>query len=318
MKWLKWIVGCLLLLFVAGYFYLSYSLSQRIVHPPKRSIATSKKTIDDRWGFPLADLESKLSSPIDFTAYSSFDSTAIKGWYYKQDSTANCAVILAHGWSDNRLGVLNFGQLFWDCGCDIVTFDHRGHNESGGIYATGGFKEKFDLISVTEWLQKRTGYQDHQIGWMGSSWGASAVLQAGALDKDVRFIMAESPFQDWYTAVFERAIIEYGPIIEWISPAVMWMVNLQTGIDYQDASALKAASNIKEPVLLIHSKQDQETASSQSVNISKKLNPQNSEFHHLSWGASHCRSLRARPDEFRTIVYKFLGDKAAGWGVCNN
>ncbi|MEL6942487.1 MAG: alpha/beta fold hydrolase, partial [Bacteroidota bacterium] len=174
-------------------------------------------------------------------------------------------------------------------------YDHRMHGESDAAPATAGIKEKMDLIKVTEWLQERTQLADQQIAWVGESWGAATVLQAGALDKDVAFILADSPFQDWDSAIFERAIRDYGGWVSNIAPIVMTIVDWRADIDHNQASPKEAVKAIKEPVFLIHSQSDPETASTQSVNIAENLNPENSRFHHTNWGSKHCMDLINRP-----------------------
>ena len=85
----------------------------------------------------------------------------------------------------------------------------------------------------------------------------------------------------------------------------MEIVNWRTGIDYREASPLKATAKIKEPVLLIHSKTDASTDSQQSVNIAKNLNAK-STFHHLDWGGDHTKDVLINKERFRKVVKAFL------------
>ena len=248
--------------------------------------------------------------PADFSIQT-FDEVKLKGKYFTKNDTAKCAVILCHGWTSTWAGMLKYAPVLEDCPCDLVMYDHRTHGESGGDYPTGGIRESKDLLAVTKWVQKEKNYTEKQIGWLGASWGAATVLMAGANEKDVAFIIADAPFQDWYSAIFERAIRDYGSGIEWMSYGVMGMVNLRAGVDFENASALKVASKIEEPVLLIHSLMDSETASHQSENIAEKLN-NHSIFHLLKWGGDHTEDVRINKDRFKGLVNDFLDGLKGG------
>ena len=304
MKLIKRLLFLLLILFIAGYAYLSWSFSNLILHP-NSSMELTKSRITSNWGKSFDTIMDSLPSPSDFSVVS-FDGIQIKGKYFQKADTTQCAVILAHGWTDTWAGSLKYVPVLEDCSCDLVFYDHRAHGESGGDFPTGGIKESKDLLAVTEWVQEKKGLSNQQIGWLGASWGAVAVLEAGADAKNVAFIIADAPFQDWYSAIFERAIRDYGFVVNVVSAGVMGMVNWRAGVDYREASALEAASKIEEPVLLIHSQTDRETNSQQSVNISKQLNPKNSTFHHLDWGGDHTRDVLFSTDRYKDLVNDFL------------
>ena len=148
---------------------------------------------------------------------------------------------------------------------------------------------------------------------MGESWGGATVLQAGANNEDVAFIIAESSFQDWESAVFERAERMYGNWITWMKPTVWTIVSWRAGTDAYAASPLLKAKNISEPVLLLHSQADTETASAQSVNVAAALPSGQYRFYHLDWHASHGNNVFVRPSEYQKIIFDFIHDFAPEW-----
>jgi dipeptidyl aminopeptidase/acylaminoacyl peptidase len=310
-------LSVVILFFVVAYFGLSYFLSGIILSPRRLNMDLSKQLIEEKWNHPIDYYMDQLVEPTDFTVQSEVDQIELKGWYFKQPDTTHCGVVMAHGWNNNRTGLLKYAPIFWECGCDLVLYDHRGHFESGGDYGTGGYLEKEDLITVTSWLQERTGLRDNEIGWFGESWGGSTVLQAAGLDKDVAFVVADAPFQDWYTAIFERADKRYGTWMRYfIGPTVMWMVNVRAGINYEDASALKAAKNVVEPILINHSKTDTKTGSVQSANLASQLPKATTIFHHAEWGADHCLDVIIQPEEYKEMVRSFISEKVGDFGKC--
>lgn len=291
------------LFFIISYFGIAWYLSNIILFPVS-SHSSTQSWIAQEWGTTYEEIMAKLPEPTDFTV-SSFDNTKLKGKYFAKSDTAKCVVIAAHGWTSTWAGMLKYVPVLADCSCDLVLYDHRSHGESDKAFPTGSVNESKDLIAITEWVQANKGFTDKQIGWLGSSWGAATVLKAGATKKNVGFIIADAAFQDWYSAIFERAIRDYGEGVNWMSSGVMEVVNWRTGVDYRKASPILAANDIEEPVLLIHSKMDASTDSQQSVNIAKKLNAQ-SVFHHLTWGGDHTQDVLIHKDKFRKVIREFL------------
>ncbi|MFK7937307.1 MAG: alpha/beta hydrolase family protein [Saprospiraceae bacterium] len=304
------IIAVCFILFLGLNWYFS-----NLILTPNSSIERTESRIEEQWGSTLEKMLAPLPSPTDFQIVG-YEDVPITGKYFQQaGDSAQCAVIFAHGWTSTWAGMLKYATIFNECGCDLVLYNHRSHGTSGNAPPTAGIHEKEDLLRLTDWVQQEHGYGLHQIGWVGASWGAAAVLQAGAADKDVAFILADAPFQDWYTAIFERAIRDYGQPIEYLAGSVMTTVGFRAGVDTEQASPLNATKNIVEPVLLIHSQGDRQTNSQQSVNIAKNLNTQ-SEFHHLDWGGDHTADVRINKERYANLVYQFLDKKVNGFARC--
>lgn len=287
---------------IISYIGIAYMLSNKVLV----TNSSLQKTLDDvenYWGTNLEDMLALLPPPEDFEVEG--DEALIKGKYFSVSDSAKCVFIFAHGWARSWPNMLKYYPMVDDCGCNIVMYDHRAHGESTGKFPTGGIKEANDLIAVTHWVSNVKNYDWNQIAWLGSSWGAGAALVAGAESENPAFIVGDATFQDWNSAVFERAIEDYGAGIKLIAPAVMQMVNLRAGIDYKEASARNKAKLIEEPVLLIHSEADPETNSQQSVNIFENLN-EKSEFHHTQWGNIHVMDVINNTEEMKAILNNFI------------
>jgi alpha-beta hydrolase superfamily lysophospholipase len=61
-------------------------------------------------------------------------------------------VLLFHGVSDNRTGVLGHAEFLLRHGYGVVVMDSRAHGESGGDMATYGWKERHDTVAVVNSL----------------------------------------------------------------------------------------------------------------------------------------------------------------------
>lgn len=308
MKILKRVAVSIIILLLVGYIAASWTLSAKVLFP-ESSLEKTKSRIVQYWGTTYEDVMATMPEPESFSIQSK-DGLALNGQHFQMSDSSTCAIIMPHGWGAIGADMLKYVPVFSDCNCDIVLYDHRAHGESEGKYATGGLKEAEDLWLVTNWVASSKNFNLNQIGWMGSSWGAATSLIAGAEQEDVGFIIADSPYQDWNSAVFERAIVDYGSGIKLLASGVMQVVSFRSGVNYRDASPIAKASSISEPVLLFHSEGDTRTSSNQSVNIAKNLNPQRSQFHHTLWGNDHVMDVVKNQVEFREIVEEFLTKEA--------
>lgn len=307
---MKKIFLVLLLLFLLAYLGMAYYFSGLVIYPPRRTHEQGRALMQQRAGVDIDTFWQKLplGEEVNIEVEKELQ---LAGTYFAHD-TSRCAVIISHGYGGTRLNMAKYAYFLYDCGCDILLYDHRAHGASGGIYATGGVKEADDLLKITDWLKQKSGLSATQIAWMGESWGGATVLQAGADQKDVAFIIAESSFQDWESAVFERAERMYGKWINGVKPAVWRFVSWRSGVDASKASPLLSAKNIKEPVLLLHSQADAETASSQSVNIASALTAEH-RLYNLDWKASHANNVFVRPAEYQELIFDFIHEVAPAW-----
>ncbi|GAB5552048.1 MAG: alpha/beta hydrolase [Saprospiraceae bacterium] len=312
---LKRISLTLLFIVLAFYFGASWFFSNLILNPPQGDPIQRTEAMLKIAGPNAKPINNWLNIPDTF-ALEARDGKTIRGWYFKAKDEAECAVIMAHGWSSSRLHMNKYMPLFEDCPCDIITYDQRGHNKSETAYGTGGIKEAEDLLMIHNWLKDETGLKNEDIGWIGISWGGATVLQAGATDEDVAFIVSDSPFQNWYSAVMERAVRDYGSWITAFVPMIKTIVWARAGVNFDKASALKEAAKIKEPVFLIHSKADSATASTQSVNIAAQLNPSSSEFHHTEWGNDHADDIKNNLAEYEVLFDAFIEKYAPNFSTC--
>lgn len=286
-----------------GYLGLAYLLSNRVL----TSDSSMEKTIAEMpkyWGATFEEMMAPLPTPEDISI-TGFEGVQLKGVYFDHSATDKCLFILAHGWGRNWPDMLKYYPMVEACQCDLLMYDHRAHGDSEGEYPTGGIKEAEDLLMVTEWASNTKGFEYSKIAWLGSSWGAATSLIAGAAEANPAFIVGDAPYQDWYSAVFERAIEDYGSGIKAIAPMIMKIVNIRSGVNYKNASPLIKAKEIDEPVLLIHSKNDQSTNAEQSVNIAQHLNAK-SEFHHTLWGNDHVDDVLNNPEEMKNLLMNFI------------
>ena len=227
-------------------------------------------------------------------------------WHFKRADPTKCAVIFSHGWGGTRASTDKFQKAFIKTACDFIGYDLRGHGLHPKRYSTGGIQEKKDLLDIHAFLKKDLGLEDKQLAWFGLSLGASLSLQAAATGLTPSFIVADSPFQSWEMAIFERGVERYGTWVEYFKPGLRLMIYLRTGVNFTDANVLEVAENIKSPVLLMHSRTDKATSSVQSEEIFKRLKKDRAVFHHTDWGAAHGKDIDVDAERYEALVHLFL------------
>ncbi|WP_370980597.1 alpha/beta hydrolase [Agaribacterium sp. ZY112] len=285
----------------AFYFSICWYFSGLVLFPYYDAQAV--KSIQLR---ELADNVERIQMPSPVSGIIDF-------WYIKHEEQAPCVVIYNHGWGEQRLQSDKFSPAFNDFKCAELRYDMRGHGRRVGESVGGGHLEKQELQALHQWLIKAKGYRENQIAWFGLSWGAATVLQAASLDSRPAFVVSDSAFQDWESAIFERGVRQYGAWVLAFKSGVNLMLKLRAGVSFYDASPLKSAPAIKVPVLLIHSQSDTATASQQSLNISRQLRSPH-HFQHSDWGSDHGDDILTRPKEYQQLIKNFAAKYAPSFG----
>ena len=306
MKKFLFVLGALLLLYIG----ITYYLSSLILDTPNRSLEESYGIATAQWHVNIDSLRTTLPLAREVSFTSPVDGITLRGWYFKHPGGASCGVVLAHGYHDNRMSMLKYTPALQECGCDLLLYDHRGFGQSDESHGSGGINEATDLLTAHAFLRAQSGLEDGQIGWLGESWGAAtALLAAGRGEVQPAFVIAESPYTDWATAITERGVKDYGPALAAFTPGTFQWVAFRNGTDFDAASPLRAAGRIEAPVLLLHSRQDTLTSPDQSERIAERIHPDLLTYHALDWGAWHAHNVVWRPREFADLVQDFIREQ---------
>ena len=236
----------------------------------------------------------------------------IAGWYFAQPGgPQKCAAILHHGHTGTRWGGLRYSRLFWSRGCAILTLDARYHGESEGDCGSYGYHERYDLQRAIAWLQKRTGLPKNKIALMGESMGAAFVLMAAALEPELAFVAADSPYRGLVPVVRERGIEQYGEfVIDAMVPGAFLISNLRCDMQAEEVSPEAAAQNIQIPVYLSHSASDTGTLPYHSEKVFEAV-PHNRKVLHINqWNAPHARDVKVNYEGYSRQFDAFLKEFA--------
>ncbi len=161
-------------------------------------------------------------------------------------------IIFLHGYPAEKGDLLSIANdLHSDF--NILLIDLRYFGKSGGSFTTLGTKERLDLEVAIDFLELR-GFE--RIGVLGFSLGgATAILQAEQ-DSRISAVVSYASFAD--LTILGKDLYTHLPVIrEALVPLMKFWMELLWGID-ADYSPKEAAQNMQTPILIIHTKQDEQ------------------------------------------------------------
>jgi alpha-beta hydrolase superfamily lysophospholipase len=275
--------------------YVGASIGGGILHPARLN----------RMRLPETDqmLERTGATKSGFDVRAS-DGVTLKGWKVCPRAPNGDWVLLYHGVSDNRTGVIGHAEFLLRHGYCVVMMDSRDHGESGGDTATYGWKERYDTVAVADALC--ASEKVRHLHALGVSMGGAIALESAAVEPRIEAVVAEAPFANLREVSYDYAGLHAG---SWLGktlfrPApmmVMHSVEKEGGFKPEDVSPEKAVAARAFPVLLICGTRDSIIPCRHAARIYKAaIGPKE------LWmvrGAGHAAALGQAPAEYerRTI-----------------
>jgi fermentation-respiration switch protein FrsA (DUF1100 family) len=119
------------------------------------------------------------------------DGLSLSGWYLPSQNRA--AVILLHGYSADRLGMVKPAEILARHGYGVLMYDLRGHGESQGSWRALGWPDDRDVEGALVFLRDRPEVDRDRIGLLGFSIGGQVGLRASALQEEIKAVIADDP-----------------------------------------------------------------------------------------------------------------------------
>ncbi len=122
------------------------------------------------------------------------------------------AIAFLHGLSGNRTQMNDIAERFGFAGKDyvVLTFDARGHGESGGLVGIDGPREVADTRAVFQWLAARPDVADRSIGAWGISYGGGAIWNSLAAGVPWAAVEVVETWTDLYSALLPGGLLKSG------------------------------------------------------------------------------------------------------------
>lgn len=240
------------------------------------------------------------------------DGIELRGWKIRPPRSNGDWVVLFHGVSDNRSGVLGYAEFLLRDGYSVVMMDSRNHGLSAGEMTTYGWKERNDTVAITNALCATEHVQ--RLFALGVSMGAAVALQSAAVEPRIEAVAAEDPFSNLREVSYDYAGFDVSPLLgkTLFRPAViigMQSVEREGGFDPDDVSPEKAVVERAFPVLLICGAWDHRIPCRHAERIYQAAHGPKQLW--IVQGAGHAATLGYAPAEYEQRVIDFFGHARA-------
>ena len=275
-------------------------LGPGVLHPQRRELTPNLIAQADRaFGALGATRE-------DFSVRAP-DGILLRGWKVRPKNSNGNWVLLFHGVSDNRAGVLGHAEFLLRAGYNVVMMDARAHGASEGTLATYGWKERRDTQSIVDGLEKTEAVA--HLYALGESMGAAIALQSAEIETRIEAVVAESSFQDLREVTYDYAGLQWSVLLgkTLFSPAAIVAIRAaekEGGFRFDDVSPANAVARRPFRVLLICGLRDHNIPARHSQAIF--LAAAGRKVLWLVPGAGHTGALGTAPQEFERRVLTFF------------
>lgn len=211
-------------------------------------------------------------------------------------------VMLMHGHSSTREGVLKYAKVFHEFGWTVVMYDHRGHGDNERTYASMGYREAKDATEMLTFLRKKFG-NDAKLGVFGVSMGGASALIMAQYTQDMDYLVCDCPY-DSLDEMLKPICAEHKT---WW-PGPMFFTNLKMkhkfGFTFKDVRPRDFAKAIRVPVLLIAGDKDTKVSIKAQKLILDNLRCYKENM--IVPEAGHGKSVEVDPEGYRNKVNEFL------------
>lgn len=187
----------------------------------------------------------------------SFDGLKLKALNVSNHETNNY-VILVHGISNNKYGMLDRAFGFDSLGYNTLIIDQRSAGESQGEYYSYGFKESLDITLWIDYLIKNN--PDVNIVLYGVSMGASTVMLSlnQKLPKNVKCVIEDCGYSSMEEeidyVIRKEHDLKYTKLI--LKLIEKQMID-KFGYSFEDVNVKKGLDKNEIPIMFIHGMEDE-------------------------------------------------------------
>jgi pimeloyl-ACP methyl ester carboxylesterase len=178
---------------------------------------------------------------------------ATRSW--PSSGTARAIVVLVHGFSASKdhPNVVALAMRLREQGLDVVSYDARGHGESGGTCTLGDL-EHHDVAAAVAWARLRSS----RVVLVGASLGGVAVLHHAASGPEVAGVVVVSSPSEWRMPLRARALLMGGltrtKAGRWVSARHMQVRIHPVWTEPEPPRSL--AARVTAPLAIVHGNRD--------------------------------------------------------------
>lgn len=263
-----------------------------------------RQTMEESWNWEMEHCPDCRN--LKREEFSDYTVTAEDGYllhcsYLQAKEATNRFVILVHGYTDTRWGMLKYLQFYrkWNINC--ILYDQRGHGENAPAPCTYSLKEQTYLKAVIVDAMQRFG-PDIRLGVHGESLGGATVLGSMQYDLPLEFYVDDCGFARILPVLQVGLSMMHLPKFLVYGASVCCKVLY--GFFFHEASPIQYVSKNTKPLLVMHGAKDDFILPTHSKTVYettagyKEL--------HLFEGAGHAESAIVRPKEYEQVLEAFL------------
>jgi len=247
------LIAIIVILFLLPLLGGSLWLARRAIFPRKFSYEGSYQNEIEQGRLNEAEYNSWEKQEVSFRSPFGYD---LSGAYFPQPGS-NKTIIMLHGISYTRMGMISYMPMFRRRGWNILAYDQRFFGRSGGPNTSYGFYEKDDLKAAIDWAKAQLP-ADGVVGTLGISLGAVTCLQHAAIDPRPAFVIADAGFASLQEELELRLREDYHLPPFPILTLGEWWVRLLAGFHFDQVAPLHDAAALEMPVLFVHGQADLE------------------------------------------------------------
>lgn len=185
------------------------------------------------------------------------DQQNLAGWYIPAAVPTDKCVIFQHGQGGSKGQWLAQFVPWLHARYNVLTFDFRGDGQNPPAPCSLGYYETEEMLAA---IQVAKAQGNASIGLMGLSMGAAAAIDAAAEDPEVKAVVEDCAFADWYHAFYPRIVKKGYPLAGILAKVIEKVVDMQLGIDGEKAAPINHLAQLgNRPLFIIHGAADDET-----------------------------------------------------------
>ena len=224
-------------IFVAGFIGISIWSAWLVTHPSRIESGLTPEN---------------YNLPFEEIGLTTKDNISIAGWFIPALAPEKPALVIIHGYPAEKGDLLfRASQLHKDF--NILLIDFRYFGKSGGSFTTLATNERLDLEAAIDFLESR-GFK--KVGILGFSFGGATAILHAAYDQRIAAIVSYASFAD--LTLLGKDSYRHLPVIrEALVPLMKFWAKLFWDVD-AGYSPQDAAERIQIPILIIHTKKDEQ------------------------------------------------------------
>lgn len=263
-----------------------------------------RQTLEESWTWQME--HSPATQRFKAEDFEGYTVTGVDGYVYHcaflpAKIPTNRYVILVHGYTDTRWGMLKYLQFYATMNVNCILYDQRGHGMNRPTFCTYSLKESECLKSIYEDARRRFGEEVH-IGLHGESLGGATILESMKYGLDVDFYVDDCGFVEL------MHVLKHGLSNMHLPRFLAYTASLCNGIlhgfFFWKVKPLNHVVGNEVPILFMHGASDDLILPSHSQSAYDVCKGE--KYIHLFKGAGHAQSAEVSPQEYREVLETFL------------